>query len=106
MPTSERITIFYKIADATGLSPWEVEIGFVILLGLIIAIIIYVVLAISRIRREIINLNLAVRYMVKLVKEAIAKDSIDRDRVAKKAEEKAPVEDTKKKIDSENKWTL
>lgn len=106
MPTSEGITIFSKIADATGLSPWEVEIGFVILLGLIIAIIIYVVLAISRIRQEIINLNLAVRYLVKLVKEAIEKDSIDRDRVAKKAEEKVPVEDTKKKIDSENKWTI
>ena len=106
MPTSERITIFYKIADATSLSPWEVEICFVILLGLIIAIIIYVVLAISRIRREIINLNIALRYMVKLVKEAIEKDSIDHAIVTKKVEEKASVEDTKKKIESENKWTI
>ncbi len=55
MPTSETITVFQKIAIATGLSPLEVEIGSVVLFALIIAVIIYVVLAISRIRKEIIR---------------------------------------------------
>jgi Sec-independent protein translocase protein TatA len=106
MPTSETITIFQKIATATGLSPLEVEIGLVVLFALIIVVIIYVVLAISRIKKEIINLNLAVRYLVRLLKQEIEEASIDRKKVSEKTEEKAPVDETKKEVDSNTKWKL
>jgi Sec-independent protein translocase protein TatA len=104
MPTSETITVFQKIATATGLSPLEVEIGSVVLFALIIVVIIYVVLAISRIRKEIVNLNLAVRYLVRLIKQEIEEAAIDREKVSEKAEEKAPIEETKKEVDSDRDW--
>ncbi len=106
MPTSETITVFQRIATATGLSPLEVEIGSVVLFALIIAVIIYVVLAISKIRKEIINLNLAVRYLVRLKKQEIEEAAIDRKKVSEKVEEKAPVEETKKEVDSDRDWKL
>ena len=106
MPTSETITIFQRIATATGLSPLEVEIGLVVLFVLIIVVIIYVVLAISRIKKEIINLNLVVRYLVRLLKQEIEEAAIDRKKVSEKVEEKAPVEETKKEVDSNTKWKL
>jgi len=106
MPTSETITVFQKIATATGLSPLEVEIGSVVLFALIIAVIIYVVLAISKIRKEIINLNLAVRYLVRLLKQEIEGAAIDREKVSGKTEEKAPIEETKKEVDSDRDWRL
>ncbi|MCK5418178.1 MAG: hypothetical protein KAI93_06720 [Desulfobacterales bacterium] len=106
MPTSETITVFQKIATVTGLSPLEVEIGSVVLFALIIAVIIYVVLAISRIRKEIINLNLAVRYLVRLLKQEIEGAAIDREKVSGKTEEKAPIEETKKEVDSDRDWRL
>jgi len=106
MPTSETITVFQKIATATGLSPLEVEIGSVVLFALIIAIIIYVVLTISKIRKEIINLNLAVRYLVRLLKQEIEGAAIDREKVSGKTEEKAPIEETKKEVDSDRDWRL
>ncbi len=106
MPTSETITVFQKIATATGLTPWQVEIGSVVLFTLIIVVIIYVVLAISRIRKEIINLNLAVRYLVRLLKQGIEGAAIDREKVSEKTEEKAPVEETKKEVDSDRDWQL
>jgi hypothetical protein len=98
MPTSETITVFQKIASATGWSPLAVEIGFVVLF--------YVVLAISRIRKEIINLNLAVRYLVRLLKQEIEQAAIDREKVSEKVEEKTPVERTKKEVDSDTDWKL
>ncbi len=106
MPISETITVFQKIAAATGLSPGEVEIGSVVLFALIIAVIIYVVLAITRIRKELINLNLAVRYFVRMLKQEIEGAAIDRKKVPEKTEEKAPVEETKKEVDSSKKWKL
>ncbi len=106
MPTSETITVFQIIATATGLSPLEVEIGSVVLFALLIAVIMYAVLAISRIKKEIINLNLAVRYLVRLLKQEIEGASIDREKVSEKTEEKAPVEETKKEVDSNTKWKL
>ncbi len=115
MPTSETITVFQIIATATGLSPLEVEIGSVVLFALIITVIIYVVLAISRIRKEIVNLNLAVRYLVRLIKQEIegAADSKQlqnlKERLNKfseKVEEKAPVEETKKEVDSDRDFKL
>jgi hypothetical protein len=104
MPTSETITVFQIIATATGLSPLEVEIGSVVLFALIIAVIIYVVLAISKIRKEIINLNLAVRYLVRLLKQGVEGAAIDRERVSEKTEEKAPNEETKKEVDSDREF--
>ncbi len=106
MPTSETITVFQKIATATGFSPLEVEIGSVVLFVLIIVVIIYVVLAISRIRKEIVNLNLAVRYLVRLIKQEIEGASIDRKKVSEKTEEKAPIEETTKEVDSDRDWRL
>jgi len=115
MPTSETITVFQKIATATGLSPGEFEIGAVILFALIIVVIIYVVLAISRIRKEIINLNLAVRYLVRMLKQEIegVADSKQlqnlKERLkefSEKVEEKAPVEETKKEVDSDRDFKL
>ena len=115
MPTSETITVFQKIASATGWSPLAVEIGFVVLFTSIIIVIIYVVLAISRIRKEIINLNLAVRYLVRMLKQEIegAADSKQLQNLkehlgkfSEKVEEKAPVEETKKEVDSNTKWKL
>jgi hypothetical protein len=106
MPTTETITVFQKIADATGLSPWAVEIGSVVLLALIIAVIIYVLLAISRIRKEIINLNLVIRYLVRLLKQEIEGVAIDREKVSEKTEKKVPVEETKKEVDSDKEWKL
>ena len=106
MPISETITVFQKIATALGLSPLAVEIGFVVLFTSIIIVIIYVVLAISRIRKEIINLNLAVRYLVRLLKQGIEGAAIDRKKVSEKVEEKAPVEETKKEVDSDKEWKL
>ena len=106
MPTSETITVFQRIATATGLSPLEVEIGSVVLFALIIAVIIYVVLAISRIRKEIVNLNLAVRYLVRLIKQEIEGAAIDREKVSEKTEERAPIEETKKEVDSDRDWKL
>ncbi len=106
MPTSETITVFQRIATTTGLSPLEVEIGSVVLFALIIAVIIYVVLAISRIKKEIVNLNLAVRYLVRLIKQEIEGAAIDREKVSEKTEEKAPVEETKKEVDSDRDWKL
>jgi hypothetical protein len=64
------------------------------------------VLAISRIRKEIINLNLAVRYLVRLLKQEIEGAAIDREKVSEKTEEKAPVEETKKEVDSDRDFTL
>ncbi len=115
MPTSETITVFQIIATATGLSPLEVEIGSVVLFALIIAVIIYVVLANSKIRKEIINLNLAVRYLVRMLKQEIegAADSKQLQNLkerpkefSEKVEEKAPVEETKKEVDSDREWQL
>ncbi len=106
MPTSETITVFQRIATATGLSPLEVEIGFVVIFTSIIIVIIYVVLAISRIRKEIINLNLAVRYLVRLLKQEIEGAAIEREKVSEKTEERAPVEETKKEVDSDRDWKL
>jgi Sec-independent protein translocase protein TatA len=115
MPTSETITVFQKIAVATGLSPWTVEIGSVVLFTLIIVVIIYVVLAISRIRKEIINLNLAVRYLVRLLKQEIEGSADAKQlqnlkerlkKVSEKTEEKAPVEETKKEVDPDRDWQL
>ena len=106
MPTSETITVFQKIATATGLSPWEVEIGLVVLFALIIVVIIYVVLAITRIRKELINLNLAVRYLVRMLKQEIEGAAIARERASEKTEEKAPIEATKKEVDSDKEWKL
>jgi len=106
MPTSETITVFQKLTAATGLSPGEVEIGLVILFALLIIVIIYVVLAISRIRKEIINLNFAVRYLVRMLKQEIEGAAIDRERASEKTEEKAPVEETKKEVDSDKEWKL
>jgi len=115
MPTSETITVFQKIATATGLSPGEVEIGSVVLFALIIVVIIYVVLAITRIRKELINLNLVVRYLVRMLKQETEgaadakqlqnlKESLKK--VSEKVEEKAPVEETKKEVDSDTEWQL
>ncbi len=104
MPTSETITVFQKIASATGWSPLAVEIGFVVIFTSIIIVIISVVLAISRIRKEIINLNLAVRYLVRLLKQEIERAVIGREKVSEKTEEKAPVEKTKKEVDSDTEW--
>jgi Sec-independent protein translocase protein TatA len=115
MPTSETITVFQKIAVVTGLSPWTVEIGSVVLFTLIIVVIIYVVLTISRIRKEIINLNLAVRYLVRLLKQEIEGGADAKQlqnlkerlkKVSEKVEEKAPVEETKKEVDSDTDWKL
>ena len=106
MPTSETITVFQKIATATGLSPGAVEIGSVVLFALIIVVIIYVVLVISRIRKEIINLNLGVRYLVRLLKQEIEGAAIDKKKVSEKTEEKAPIEETKKEVDSDKEWKL
>jgi Sec-independent protein translocase protein TatA len=115
MPTLETITVFQKIATATGLSPGEVEIGSVVLFALIIVVIIYVVLAISRIRKEIINLNLAVRYLVRLLKQEIEGSADVKQlqnlkerlkKVSEKTEEKAPVEETKKEVDPDRDWQL
>lgn len=106
MPTSETITVFQRIAAATGLSPWAVEIGSVVLLALIIVIVIYVVLAISRIRKELINLNLVVRYMFRMIKREIEGAAIDTKRASKKTEKKAPVEETKKEVGSDTDWKL
>ena len=104
MPTSETITIFQKIAAATGLSPLEVEIGLVVLLVLIIAVIIYVVLAISRIRKEIINLNFVVRYLTRLLKQEIEEAAIDRKKISERVKERVAVEETKKEVDSDSDW--
>ncbi len=109
MPTSETITVFQRIATATGLSPLEFEIGSVVLFALIIVVIIYVVLAISKIRKEIINLNLAVRYLVRLIKQEIegAADSKQLQNLKehlKKFSEK--VEETKKEVDSDRDFKL
>jgi hypothetical protein len=106
MSTSETITVFQKITTATGLSPWEVEIGLVVLFALIIAVIIYVVLAITRIRKELINLNLVVRYLIRMLKQEIEGAAIDREKVSEKTEEKAPVGETKKEVDSDKEWKL
>ncbi len=109
MPTSETITVFQRIATATGLSPLEVEIGSVVLFALIIAVIIYVVLAISRIKKEIVNLNLAVRYLVRMLKQEIegAADSKQlqnlKERLKKFSEK---VEETKKEVDSDRDFKL
>jgi Sec-independent protein translocase protein TatA len=109
MPTSETITVFQRIATATGLSPLEVEIGSVVLFALIIVVIIYVVLAISKIRKEIINLNLAVRYLVRMLKQEIegAADSKQlqnlKERLKKFSEK---VEETKKEVDSDKDFKL
>ena len=106
MPTTETITVFQKIADLTGLSPWTVEIGSVVLLALIIILIIYVVLAITRIRKELINLNLVVRYMFRMIKRKIEEAEIEPERASKKNEKKRPVEEIKKEVDSDTNWKL
>jgi Sec-independent protein translocase protein TatA len=106
MPASETTTIFQKLAAATGLSPGEVEIGLVVLFALLIVVIIYVVLAISRIRKEIISLNFAIRYLVRLLKQEIEGAATDRKKVSEKTEEKAPIEETKKEVDSDKEWKL
>lgn len=67
----ETASIFDKIAVSLGLSPFFVEISFIILAMIVILIVIVFLFAILRMRKEIISLNFKLGYIARLLKREI-----------------------------------
>ena len=64
---SEATTIFQKIAVSIGLPSIAVEVGFLILLTALLLIFILVVLAILRVKKEMVKMNTTVTYIARLL---------------------------------------
>ena len=68
---AEAVSIFDKIAGSLGVSPFIVEICFIILMMVIILIVMVFLFAILRIRKEMISLNFKLGYIARLLKREI-----------------------------------
>ena len=60
-------TIFEKIAASTGLPSLAVEAGFLLITISIVLVVIFMVLAVFRIRKEMIKVNVALSYIARLL---------------------------------------
>jgi hypothetical protein len=67
----EAAGIFDKIAVSLGLSPFFVEISFIILAMIVILIVIVFLFATLRVRKEMISLNFKLGYIARLLKREI-----------------------------------
>jgi phage shock protein PspC (stress-responsive transcriptional regulator) len=67
----ETAGIFDKIAVSLGMSPFFVEISFIILAMIVILIVIIFLFAILRMRKEMISLNFKLGYIARLLKREI-----------------------------------
>jgi hypothetical protein len=67
----EGVGIFEKIAQSLGLSPFVVEIGFILLTMIIILIVFVFLFTALRIRKEMIRLNFKLGYIALLLKREI-----------------------------------
>jgi DNA invertase Pin-like site-specific DNA recombinase len=67
MSLSETTNIIQKIAEFTGLTPLAIEVGFLLLISALLLIFILVVLAILRIRREMVRMNYTANYIARLL---------------------------------------
>lgn len=61
------MVIIHKIADLTGLPLLVVEAGFLLLLTFVFVILVLLVLAIFRIKNEIVKVSYATNYMTRLI---------------------------------------
>jgi hypothetical protein len=69
MTLSETATIFHKIAVSMGLPTIAVEVGFLILLTALLLIFILVVLAILRVKKEMVKMNSTATYIARLLNQ-------------------------------------
>ena len=67
----EAASIFEKIALSLGLSPFVIEISFILLTMIILLIVIVFLFATLRIRKEMISLNFKLGYIARLLKREI-----------------------------------
>ena len=67
----EAVSIFDKIAGSLGVSPFVVEICFIILMMIIILVVMVFLFATLRIRKEMISLNFKLGYIARLLKREI-----------------------------------
>jgi hypothetical protein len=59
--------IIHKIAEITGLSPLVIETGFLLLLTLLMVVVVFLVLAILRIKNEMIKMSYTTNYIARLL---------------------------------------
>jgi len=74
----EAVSIFEKIAGSLGVSPFVVEICFIILMMIIILVVMIFLFAILRLRKEMISLNFKLGYIARMVKREIEESEIKR----------------------------
>lgn len=67
----EAASLFEKIARSLGLSPFAVEISFIILTMIVILIVFVFLFTALRIRKEMISLNFKLGYIARLLKREI-----------------------------------
>ena len=68
MTAAESTSVFQKIAMTTGLPSLFVEAGFLLLMMVLFLIIVLVLLAIFRIRKEMVRMNHVANYIAQLLK--------------------------------------
>jgi len=59
--------MLHKIAELTGLSPLAIETGFLLFLTLLLVVVIFLVLAILRIKNEMIKMSYTTNYIARLL---------------------------------------
>ncbi len=59
--------MIHKITELTGLSPLVIETGFLLLLTLLIVIVVFLALAIFRIKNEMIKMSYTTNYIARLL---------------------------------------
>ena len=74
----ENTTIFKEIAEFIGLPPLSVEVGFLLLLTALILIIVLVVEAIIKIRKETVKFKLGVDYIAVMLNRGFQESKINR----------------------------
>ncbi len=84
----EAASIFEKIAMSLGMPPLAVEISFIILTMIIFLVVIVLVFAILRIRKEMISLNFKLGYIARLLKREIEGPAITQEPEKKKEADK------------------
>jgi hypothetical protein len=84
----EAASIFEKIAMSLGMPPLTVEISFIILTMIIFLVVIVLVFAILRIRKEMISLNFKLGYIARLLKREIEGPAITQEPEQKKEPDK------------------
>ena len=76
MSTSDTISIIQDIAEITGLSTLAVETGLLLLITFLFLVVLFVVVALLRIRKEMIKFNLGAGHLARLLTMATDKRKV------------------------------